>query len=106
MRAEPGSASKERAVIRKLVLGKGKQPTYKAADIWTGTYDQDKKLLATSLLDYLVFGPNAAQFGKLLSQFRPSDEVQNPDMGTALKAMEITPEALDKAWKKWVASGK
>jgi len=102
-RLDAAAGAKDRAQIRRLVLApKGK----KAADIWTAPLDADKKLLGASLMEYFVFGPDSAKFSKILNNFRPTDEVPNPTIANALQAVEITPDNLDKAWKKWVTTGK
>lgn len=106
-RLDTATGSKERAQIRKMVLAvKGKMPVYKAMDIWTGSLDAEKKLLGASLMEYFVFGPDSAKFSKILANFRPTDDVRTPTIATALMATEIKPEDLDKAWKKWVTTGK
>jgi hypothetical protein len=42
----------------------------------------------------------------VLAGFRESEENRNPTMDGALKAAGFTPEGLDKAWKKWVQTGR
>ncbi len=112
-RLDAASASKERTQIRKMVLAtkddpakKGKVPVYKAMDIWADSIDAEKKLLGASLMEYFVFGPDSARFSKILTNLRPTDDVRMPTLATALQAMEIKPDDLDKAWRKWVATGK
>ena len=106
-RLDTSAASKDRAQIRRMVLAvKGKTPTYKVADIWTGTLDAERKLLGASLMEYFVFGPDSARFSKILNNFRPTDDVREPTIATALMATDIKVDDLDKAWKKWVTTGK
>lgn len=113
-RLDPATGNKERAALRKMMLAtkddpakKGaKVPAIKSMDIWTGTLDAEKKLLAASLMEYFVFGPDASKFSKILANFRPTDEVREPTILTALMATDIKIDDLDKAWRKWALTGK
>ncbi len=111
MRLEPTVFARDRSEMRRLVLATTKKPAkdgkwYSLKDTWSEDETPDRKLLSASLMDYLVFGPESAKFGKLIIGFRISDDVPNPTINSAMKAAEFTPEALEKAWKKWIASGK
>jgi hypothetical protein len=113
-RLDTASGNKERTQVRKLLLAMKDDPakkgakiaTYKAMDIWTGTFDIEKKLLAASLMDYFVFGPDGSKFSKILGNFRPTDDVREPTFLTALMATDIKVDDLDKAWRRWVTTGK
>src|SRR5262249_31002131 len=104
LRADARSAGADKAAIRKIVLGKTKP--VKPADGWAEGDSPDKDLIAASVLEYLVFGPEASKFPSVLAGFRVSDENPTPNMDGALKSAGFTPEGLDKAWKKWVQTGK
>jgi len=104
MRNDPKSAGGDRVKVRQL-LARRTNPV-KPSDGWMGSEEKEKPIIATSVLEYLVFGPEAAKFPMLLSGFRASEENVSPNMDTALKAAGMTPEGLDKAWRKWVQSGK
>jgi hypothetical protein len=113
-RLDTASGNKERVQIRKMLLAmkddpakRGtKMPAYRAMDIWAANLDAEKKLLAASLMEYFVLGPESAKFGKLLANFRPTDDVPMPTIVTALAATDIKVDDLDKAWRKWVTTGK
>lgn len=107
MRYDPKSYANERATVRRLLYEtKVKPGKYKAADVWSPGGEADKRLLAASLMDYLVFGLESAKFAKILSGLRADEAGANPSFQTALMSADTTVEALDKGWKKWVASGK
>ena len=107
MRSNPGTASTDRATIRRVLAeAKGKPAKYKVSDIWASGGDPDKRVLAASLMEYFVFGSGGPTFAKLLSNLLPVEGTPNPTIDFAIKAAEIKPEELDRAWKKWVATGK
>lgn len=106
MRTDPKTGSTEKAAIRKVVLAKTRPMPVKPTDGWAQGDMPDKALIATSVIDYLVFGPEAAKFPSVLAGFRESDENPNPTIDAALKSAGFTPEGLEKAWKKWVQTGK
>lgn len=90
---------------RTAALGGGGKGAAPIADVW-GSDRADGVDLATSLMDYLAFGPKSGDFGKFISALRPDD---NGDAQAVPKVLEDagwkTPAELDAAWKKWVAAG-
>ena len=76
------------------------------ADVWDGTEGPDADLRATAFVDFLVFGPPADKFGTFLAAFKPTDENQQPDTGTALAVTGWKPEWLADGFKTWLLSGK
>jgi hypothetical protein len=104
MRTDPKSAGGDRAKVHQL-LARRMNPV-KPSDGWMGSDEKEKPIIAASVVEYLVFGPEATKFPMLLSGFRASEENVSPNMDTALKAAGMTSEGLDKAWRKWVQSGK
>lgn len=90
---------------RSAVLGGGGKVGAPIADIWTSDR-ADGVLLATSLMDYLTFGPGNANLGKFLSALRPDDNDRDPDIAKVIEdAGWKTPADLEAAWKKWVTAG-
>jgi hypothetical protein len=104
MRTDPKSAGNDRLKVRQL-LARRVNPI-KPSDGWMGSEEKEKPLIAASVVEYLVFGAESAKFPMLLTGFRASEENVSPNMDTAIKAAGMTPEGLDKAWRKWVQSGK
>jgi hypothetical protein len=104
MRTDPKLAGNDRVKVRQL-LARRVNPI-KPSDGWMGSEEKEKPLVAASVVEYLVFGPESAKFPMLLTGFRASEENVSPNMDTALKAAGMTAEGLDKAWRKWVQSGK
>ena len=98
------TAYKTRARAAALGGGAGK-PAAPIADVW-GSDRADGVDLATSLMDYMAFGPGQANFGKFLSALRPDE---NGDAQAVAKVIEDagwkTPAELEAAWKKWVTAG-
>lgn len=82
--------------------GKGKGPA-PITSVWDGTGDD---VLATSLMDYIAFGPGQPNFLKFVNGFRPNENTPTPGVAQALEAAMWKQDQLDAAWKKWVASGK
>jgi len=94
----------ERTKARALFLAKtGK---YKAADAWTATADKDRPLIAGLVMDYLAFGPQAVNFGKLLSAFRVPEGDPKPGLDAVLMGVDLTADKLDAAVRKWLLTGK
>ncbi len=104
MRNNPAAAAGDRDTIRRVILAK-----YKAADAWTPPADisaREKQLLAASLTEYLVFGPESAKLGKLLSAFRTAEGDPIASVPDALNGAGIPADKFDVAWKRWVMTGK
>lgn len=96
-----------RSQARAAVLGGGAgKPPAKLADVWDGG-TRNSDVLATSLMDFLAFGPKAAMFPQVVSSLKPGENNTPPmlpmalESSTGMKWME-----LDLAWRKWVQSGK
>jgi len=111
MRLDPTWGASERVAIRRLMFeAKGTAKTSMPAKIAHLSNDErdpkDRDRLATSMMEYLVYGPDGAKVASVLTAFRPSEEVPKPTFELVLKGMEKTPDAVEKAWKKWVLTGK
>ncbi len=76
------------------------------ADVWAASDNPDAELLAVGFVDYLVFGPPADKFPRFLTGFKPTDEVQQPTVQTALAAAGLKPEWLADGFKAWLSGGK
>ena len=87
---------------KKTILSGTKPVT--VADIW-GSERPDGDVLATNLMDYMAFGPGAANFSKFLTSLKPDENDNAPSITTALESAGWKWEALDAAWKKWVTAG-
>jgi hypothetical protein len=108
MRMNPAAATtlKDRRDIKTVL---GILAKFKAADVWAPPAEIDakeKQLIAASLTEYLVFGPESAKLGKLLSSFRGGEGDQPVPVTEALAAAGIAVDKLDSSWKRWVATGK
>ena len=102
MRGDPRSFATDRATVKKLLYDTKVKPSkYKAADIWAPGSDMEKRLISASLTEYLAFGPDSGKLGKILGGLRADENGANPTFEAALKSADMTPDALDKAWKKW-----
>ena len=73
-------------------------------DVWGGQR-KDGEVLSTSLMDYIAFGPGAANFSKFLGGFKPSETVAEPTIAQALEAAMWKEPTLDATWKKWINGG-
>jgi len=102
-RTTPAVGTAERAKAKLLLTGKGK---FKAADAWLATTDKDRPLVAAALMDYLTYGPGSANLGKLLAGFRVPEDEKAPGIDAVLMGVDLTPEKLDAALKKWLLTGK
>jgi hypothetical protein len=91
---------------RRVVLGApGKAPA-PMANLWNDMPLDDRETVATSLMDYIVFGPGAKESDKFLRGFLPSDTVPTPGVAQALEAAKWKEPQLEAAWRKWVQTGK
>lgn len=105
MRAAP--LSPDRTAIRKMLAETKTVPAkYKVADVWGPNYDKEKQLLAGSLMEFFVFGPESAKLGKILAGMRPMDGAPAPKMDAVLMSLEMPLDKLDIAWKKYAMTGK
>jgi hypothetical protein len=89
-----------------LVTG-GKQPAAALADLWGESKAPNAELLATSVVDYMAYGPGAGNLVKLVYGFRPDENGNVPSVAQAMEAAgwKETGE-LEKAWQAWVLKGK
>ena len=107
LRSGGNAAMNERAAIKRwLASTKDKPSKYKVSDIWMTAEAADKRLLAASLMEYFVYGSGAATFTKITKALNPDENGQKPTIEAALASAEIKVDDLDKAWKKWVLTGK
>lgn len=89
-----------------VLRGTAGKPPAKLADVWEGGNRNDD-VLATSFMDFLAFGPNAADFPKIVTSLKPGENNAPPmlpmalESSTGMKWMD-----LELSWKKWVQSGK
>lgn len=110
LRAE-GMTSKRyqayRTAARTAVLGGKGNPPAALTDLWSETRPAHFDLLAASFAEYLVFGPGRDNFPKLIFAFRPDENGNQPGPAQALETAGWKDlAALEKAWQKWVATGK
>lgn len=94
-----------KAAARRAALGGAGRPPLPAADAWEGR-GKDAEVVATSLMEYVSFGPTGGAGLKFIAGFRPSENNQTPGVPQALEAAMWKQETLDAAWKKWVQAGK
>jgi hypothetical protein len=110
MRNNPSAAVVDRNTIKKVLREPSGSPAkYTIADVWAPPEEIDareKQLIAASLMEYLVFGPESAKLAKLLSAFRTAEGDPLTPVPDALNGAGIPVEKLDAAWKRWVATGK
>ena len=90
----------------KGLFTKARVGTFSAADVWGDAKPKDAETLTVSLVEYLVYGADAAKFAKFLGGYKPDDMRQNPDTMSALEAADWKAEALDAGWKAWVMKQK
>ena len=97
--------TKAQAALKAKFKGLAAKPEAKLspADVWDATDNPDADLLAVGFVDYLVFGPPADKFQRFLTGFKPTDEVQEPTVQTALTAAGLKPEWLADGFKAWLA---
>lgn len=107
LRAEGASGKRfqaYKAAARPVVLGGGTKPPAKASDAWTAD-GPDAELIATSLMDYLAFGPKSADFPKFLGALRPDENGNVPPVTDALEEYGGKMAAVEADWKRWVKAG-
>jgi hypothetical protein len=72
-----------------------------AMDIWGGTLNAEEAYwLRPSLMDYLAYGKASNRFLAFLKGFQPGENMAAKTTDDALKAANIVPANLDKAWQK------
>lgn len=96
-----------KAAARSAAFGtKGGKPVA-LMDLWGESKVAGGDAAANSLAEYMVYGPGSANLSKLISGFRPNDGGGTPTTPQALESAgwKDVP-ALEKAWQKWITSGK
>ena len=91
---------------RRVVLGTSGKPPIPIASLWNGESPDDRETVATSLMEYVVFGPGAKESARFLGGFRPSEAIATPGPAQALEAAGWKEPQLEAAWRKWVQTGK
>jgi hypothetical protein len=77
------------------------------ADLWSETKPANSDIIATSLTEYIAYGPGRENFIKLVYGFRPAENGTAPTAPQAFEAAgwkEIP--VLETAWRKWVTTGR
>ena len=79
----------------------------KPTELWSESPPDNPDVLANSFVEYLAYGPGAADFGKLIEGFRPDNGGNTPSSQAAFETAgwKELPK-LEAAWKKWVVTGK
>ncbi|MDB5310581.1 MAG: hypothetical protein JWO38_4783 [Gemmataceae bacterium] len=92
-----------KAQARIAVLGGAGKPPAPVAEAWGDRPDAD--LIATSLMDYLAFGPEGKNFPKFVSALRLNENGEPPTAAMVFENAMLKQNTLDAAWKKWVQGG-
>ena len=87
-------AQKSRGVALQLKAAYGEAPS------------ADSELVATSLVEYLAFGPDAAKFPAFLGGLKSVEGAEAPTAWAALTAAGWDATAIEAAWLRWVLTGK
>lgn len=96
----PAYKSQARAAVLK---GGGGKPT-PVADVW-GSERSDVELIQTALIDYMAFGPGAANFPRFVTGLRADENGDTPPIAMVLESAGWKAPALEVAWWKWVQGG-
>ncbi len=107
MRAEGMNSArytKYRTAARLTAAGpKGGTPAG-LGELWGDTKPANGDLLATSVVEYIAYGPGAMNFIKLVYGFRPNENGDSPSNAQAMEAAGWKDTAtLERAWQKWAA---
>ncbi len=77
------------------------------ADLWAESRPANVDVIAASFAEYLAYGPGKDNFLKLVSGFRPDENGNVPMAPQAFEAAGWKDlSMLEKAWQKWVTTGK
>ncbi len=79
---------------------------FKVTAVWEEQPGVDPETVATSLVEFLAYGPPAEKFPAFVAAFKPTDTDPNPRTEAAVAAAGWKPDDLEAAWKKWVQTGK
>jgi hypothetical protein len=87
----------------RALANKGGKPT----ELWSDSPPAGADTLANSFVEYLAYGPGAANFGKLIAALRPDENGNQPGVQAAFEAAGWKDLAmLESAWKKWAAAAR
>ena len=92
-----------KTAARRAALGGARGPA-RLADAWAGERP-DADVVATSVMDYLAFGPRAAEFPKFLAALRPDENGTAPEVAAAIEAVGGKADAVEAGWRRWVQAG-
>ena len=90
----------------RALLTKSRGQAFKCSVATSGQGGPDVDLVATSLAEYLAFGPQADKFTAFVGALKPDENGNSPSFEAALQSLEWTPNAFEMNWQKWVATGK
>jgi len=101
---EGHGADPQGTAARLVVLGpKGGKPAA-LGELWGETKPANGDLLATSIVEYIAYGPGSMNFVKLIYGFRPNENGDSPSTAQAMEAAGWKDTgALEAAWRKWAA---
>jgi hypothetical protein len=107
VRLDPRALDAHRTRLKGL-FAKPRLSAFQAANVWGGEAAgwKDGDTYTTSLVEYMVYGPDADKFAKFLAGYKPTTDRRNPDTASALEDARWVPERLDSDWKTWVLKGK
>lgn len=108
VRSDGPSGAKLTAHKQKLrtLMSKSRGQAFKCEVAISGSSGGDNDLVATSLAEYLAYGPQADKFSALVGALKPDENGNAPSFDQALQSLEWTPDAFEMGWQKWVATGK
>jgi hypothetical protein len=94
-----------RTKAKSLAAGSKTRLPARLSDTWAGSKEKDYDVLATSVADYLAFGPYAEKFPTVLTSLKPTETQMNPTIQTAFAAAEWKEADIEAAWRAWVVKG-
>jgi len=103
-RATAAHAAGTSAAVRKR-LPRALATKWKPADAWNEEVPSDaRQVLATSVMDFLVYGKGVPKPATFLNGFRPEDQKPMKTTADALAAADLTPEQFEAAYRKWLVA--
>jgi hypothetical protein len=94
-----------RTKAKALAAGSKTRLPARLSDTWAGSKEKDYDILATSVADYLAFGPYAEKFSTVLTSLKPTETQMNPTIQSAFAAAEWKEADVEAAWRAWVVKG-
>lgn len=96
-----------RTKSKAVVVGtKSKPSPVRLTEFLNGVKFKDSDIVATSLVEYMMYGIEGDKFFAFASGFKPSENAEMPTIASVFEAVEWKMDAFEISWKIWLSKQK